>query len=171
MAYLNLFFVEGHRFHGEVIEIIHAQSGLDCILQCVFQDKSCRSVNFRKISFINETENCQLLYRIHSEKPQLLYKDERFDYLILLQPERVSNNFSIYLLRIVLLFYCKCCNLIGYSICYLFLDTQQVTKTIITFNYVFFNQCIFSIQSHIVVFFVIKMASKYFFNLKLYYNN
>ena len=92
VAYLNLFFVEGHRFDGEVIEIIHAQSGLDCILQCVFQDKSCRSVNFRKISFINETENCQLLYRIDSEKPQLLYKDERFDYLMLLQPERVSSN-------------------------------------------------------------------------------
>lgn len=87
---------KGHRFDSEVIKIVHAQSGLDCILQCVLQDKSCRSANFRKRSVINETENCQLLYRIDSENPKFLQKDERFDYLILLQPNRVSN-ISLYI--------------------------------------------------------------------------
>ena len=89
-------FPKGHRFDSEVIKIVYAQSGLDCIQQCVLQDKSCRSVNFRKNSVANDSENCQLLYRVDSENPKFVHKDERFDYLILLQPNRVSN-ISLYI--------------------------------------------------------------------------
>jgi hypothetical protein len=75
-----------------MVKIVHAQSGADCIIQCMLQDKSCRSVNFRKISFNNGTGNCQLLNGLDSENPELLHEDERFDHLTLLQPNRVSMS-------------------------------------------------------------------------------
>ena len=53
-------------------------------------DKSCRSVNFRKMSVNDGTGNCQLLNGVDSENPELLHKDEHFDYYILLQPNRAS---------------------------------------------------------------------------------
>ena len=58
-------------------------------MQCMLQDKSCRSANFRKTS--GGTENCELLKTVYSEEqPVSLKKDENFDYYILLQPDRVS---------------------------------------------------------------------------------
>ena len=104
--------LSGHRLDSEVIKFVHAQSGVDCILQCMLQDKSCRSVNFRKTCAVNNgTENCQFLHEncqflhenchencqflrqfLASENPELLHEDERFDHLTLLQPNRVSMN-------------------------------------------------------------------------------
>ena len=73
-----------------MIKIVHAQSGVDCILQCLLQDKSCRSANFRKISVENDTGNCELLNGVDSEHAELFHEDEHFDYYVLLQPNRVS---------------------------------------------------------------------------------
>jgi hypothetical protein len=60
------------------------------ITACVLEDESCRSVNFRKTSTYEGKENCEFLHAVDSENPELLYKDENFDYYILLQPKRVS---------------------------------------------------------------------------------
>jgi hypothetical protein len=87
-----LFPFKGHFFKSEAIKIVHVQSGVDCILQCMLQDKSCRSVNFRKMSVNDGAGNCQLLYGADSENPELLHEDEHFDYYVLLQPNRVSIN-------------------------------------------------------------------------------
>jgi hypothetical protein len=85
--------LSGHHLESEVIKFVHAQSGVDCILQCMLQDKSCRSVNFRKTCAVNNgSENCQLLHDVASENPELLHEDERFDHLTLLQPNRVSMS-------------------------------------------------------------------------------
>ena len=61
------------------------------------QDKSCRSVNFRKCAVNNDTGNCELLYDVDSENPELLYKDEHSDYLVLLSPIRVSVATTVYI--------------------------------------------------------------------------
>ena len=59
-------------------------------MQCMLQDKSCRSANFRKTC--GGQENCELLKTVHSEEPAgNLKKNDTFDYYILLQPERVST--------------------------------------------------------------------------------
>lgn len=78
-----------------MIKIVHAESGADCVLQCLLEDESCRSVNFWKHSDnYNTTHNCELLKYIDSEIPDLLYEDVDFDYLVLLQPNRVSRSIS-----------------------------------------------------------------------------
>ena len=41
---------------------------------------------------------------------------------------RYGGGLLIYISRIILVYYCKCCNLIGYSTRYLFLDRQRVAK-------------------------------------------
>jgi hypothetical protein len=60
-------------------------------MQCMLQDKSCRSVNFRKTC--RGQENCELLKTVDSEEPTgSLKQDDNFDYYILLfQPDRVST--------------------------------------------------------------------------------
>ena len=76
---------------AEVIKSVNAQSGLDCILQCMIQAESCRSVNFRKTISCRGAENCDLLEIVHSDElAGRLVKNESYDYLILLRPERVS---------------------------------------------------------------------------------
>ena len=50
--------------------------------------KTCRSVNFLVTS--NSEKNCEFLEDISSEKPDLLLNDVRYDYYILLNPNRVS---------------------------------------------------------------------------------
>jgi hypothetical protein len=75
-----------------VIQYVQANSGVDCIMQCVVQDKSCRSANFRKMPSGGEKENCELLKTIDSDEPTgSLKNDENFDYYVLLQPDRVST--------------------------------------------------------------------------------
>ena len=53
------------------------------------EDKSCRSINFRKIS--NCEKNCELLADVDSEKPDLLLVDANYDYYVLLERSRVST--------------------------------------------------------------------------------
>ena len=56
----------------------------------MLQDKSCRSINFKKHPVNNDTANCELLFGVESEKPELLYENENYDYYTLLHPSRVS---------------------------------------------------------------------------------
>ena len=70
---------------------VNSQSGFDCILQCMTQAESCRSVNYRKTASCHRNENCELLETVDSDEPAgRLVKNESYDYLILLRPERVS---------------------------------------------------------------------------------
>ena len=87
MHLLKIFF-KGHRLNSTVINYTHAHAGLDCIFLCVRDSKTCRSVNFLKTS--NSNKNCEFLKDVSSEKPDLLLNDERYDYYILLNPNRVS---------------------------------------------------------------------------------
>ena len=81
----------GYRLAAEIIKSVNAQSGLDCILHCMIQAESCRSVNFRKTTIYRGAENCELLETVDSDEPAgSLVKNESYDYLILLRPERVS---------------------------------------------------------------------------------
>ena len=73
-----------------VIKYVHATSGVDCIIQCMLKNKSCRSANFRKNGNCEGQGNCELLKTVHSEEPENLKEDNNFDYYILLQPHRVS---------------------------------------------------------------------------------
>ncbi|CAB3997382.1 Hypothetical predicted protein [Paramuricea clavata] len=78
---------EGYRLDTKVIKHVHAESGLDCILQCRLQEILCRSANFRKTC--EGQENCELLESVDSEEPaESLKNDENFDHYILLQPKR-----------------------------------------------------------------------------------
>ena len=53
----------------------------------MFEDQSCRSVNFNK----DKTEkNCEFLKDVSTEKPKLLLDDGDYDYYILITPKRVS---------------------------------------------------------------------------------
>ena len=68
-------------------------SGVDCIIECLLQDDSCRSANFRKNETFGEQNNCELLNTVNSEEPdESLKKDKNFDYYILVKPERVSMH-------------------------------------------------------------------------------
>ena len=74
----------------KVIKYVHAESGLDCVLQCMLEEILCRSANFRKTC--GGQENCELLESLYKEEPaESLKNDENFDHYILLQPERVST--------------------------------------------------------------------------------
>ena len=83
-------FYTGHRLNTTVINYVHATSGVDCIMQCLLKNESCRSANFRKTDNCEGYENCELLKAVDSDEPENLKKDDNFDYYILLQPHRVS---------------------------------------------------------------------------------
>ncbi|CAB4010496.1 Hypothetical predicted protein, partial [Paramuricea clavata] len=77
----------------KIIKYVHAESGLDCILQCVLQEILCRSANFRNTLTSEADENCELLKTVDSEEPAgSLKKDENFDYYKLLQPEKKPED-------------------------------------------------------------------------------
>ena len=81
---------KGQRLNTTLINATHARTGLECIIQCLFENKSCRSVNFHKEK--NES-NCEFLRNVSSEEPaDLLFPDDRYDYFILLTPNRVSAS-------------------------------------------------------------------------------
>ena len=83
-------FFKGHRLNSTVIKYTHAYTGIECIMKCMDEDKSCRSVNFlKKTNFEN---NCEFLQDISSEKLDLLLESENYDYYILLSPNRVSTK-------------------------------------------------------------------------------
>ena len=74
-----------------MIKHVHATSGVDCIVQCLLEDESCRCANFRKMKLVEKQKNCELLNTVNSEEPnERLKKDENFNYYILLKPDRVS---------------------------------------------------------------------------------
>ena len=76
---------------SKVIKSVHAKSGVDCIMQCVLQDKSCRSTNFRKTATSGGEENCELLKTVDLEEDAgSLKRNENFDHYIILSPRRVS---------------------------------------------------------------------------------
>ena len=81
-----------------MIKYVHAESGMDCIIQCVeFPDKSCRSANFNKTATSGGEKNCELLKTVHSEEDAgSLKRNENFDHYIILSPERVSTILSEY---------------------------------------------------------------------------
>ena len=73
-----------------MIKYVHARYGVDCIVQCLLQDDSCRSVNYRKGSFNESYENCELLNAVDSDEATFLREDGQYDYYKLLKPQRVS---------------------------------------------------------------------------------
>ena len=74
------------------MKYVHAPSAMECVFWCVREDESCRSINFRKAS--NHDKNCELLKDVDSDRPELLLQDEKFDYLLLLDPSRVGIKIS-----------------------------------------------------------------------------
>ena len=92
LAFTQHIFFKAHRLHSTVINYTHTETGLDCLLLCVRDNKYCRSINFNVTS--NSDRNCEFLKDVSTEKPELLLKDEDYDYYILLSPNRVSiENF------------------------------------------------------------------------------
>ena len=81
---------EGYRLNSTVMKYVHAPSAVECVFLCVSEDESCRSINFRKAS--NSDKNCELLKDVDSERPELLLQDEKFDYFLLLDPNRKSPD-------------------------------------------------------------------------------
>ena len=59
---------------------------------CMTEEKSCRSVNFRKMSNCNK--NCELLEDVASETPNRLVQDDQFDHFLLLA-NRVRNEQTV----------------------------------------------------------------------------
>jgi hypothetical protein len=78
----------GRRLNSTVMKYVHALTGPECVLLCMIEDKTCRSVNFRKTS--NDDKNCELLPDVYTERTDLLLEDRQFDYLVLLDANRVS---------------------------------------------------------------------------------
>ena len=76
--------------NSTVINYTHADTGLSCVFLCVRHNKYCRSINFNVTS--NSERNCEFLKDVSTEKPELLLKDEDYDYYILLSPNRVSTE-------------------------------------------------------------------------------
>ena len=79
---------EGRRLNSPVTKYTRAQSAAECVMKCMVEDTSCRSVNFKKHS--NSENNCEFLQDISSEKQELFLMNASYDYLILTNPERVS---------------------------------------------------------------------------------
>jgi hypothetical protein len=81
-----------------MIKYVHAESGMDCIIQCVgFPHKTCRSANYNKTATSGGEKNCELLKTVHSEEDAAsLKRNEHFDHYIILSPERVSTILSEY---------------------------------------------------------------------------
>ena len=79
---------EGYRLNSRVIKYVHAQTGAECVMLCMTEEKSCRSVNFRKT--LSCEKNCELLENVASERPELLLEDEIFDHYLLLDANRKS---------------------------------------------------------------------------------
>ena len=86
MSYLCIL---GQRLHSEVHKRLNATSEFDCGAHC-YHDSCCRSANFRKIHSKDEQGNCELLHAVEWEKRGKVQKNHTYDYLIMLQPQRVS---------------------------------------------------------------------------------
>ena len=59
----------------------------------MFEDQSCRSVNFNKAK---TEKNCEFLKDVSTEKLKVLLDDGDYDYYILITPNRVSMKNCFY---------------------------------------------------------------------------
>ena len=97
-------FTKDCRLNTTVIQYERANTGMECILECVLKNESCRSINFRKNT--NYDNNCEFLKDVDSEVPKdLLLKNESFDYYILLEPKRVSIYYDSVFLHTIRVLY------------------------------------------------------------------
>ena len=69
---------------------LNALSEFDCGVHC-YHDSCCRSANFKKLPCEDGGENCELLHAVEWEEPGKLQKNETYDYLIMVQPQKVSS--------------------------------------------------------------------------------
>ena len=83
--------VLGKRLNTTVHKHLTAMSEFDCAAHCS-KDSCCRSANFRKIPPHDGRENCELLHAVEREEPENLQENGTYDYLIMVQPQRVSKN-------------------------------------------------------------------------------
>ena len=80
---------KGHRLNSTVIKFTHANTGAECVMKCMLEDESCRSVNFLKDA--NCEKNCEFLRDISTD-PNVLLPNDIYDYYILLSSNKVSVN-------------------------------------------------------------------------------
>ena len=83
--------VLGKRLNTTVHKHLTAMSAFDCAAHCS-KDSCCRSANFRKIPPHDGRENCELLHAVEREEHENLQENRTNDYLIMIQPQRVSKN-------------------------------------------------------------------------------
>ena len=82
-------FDSGQRLNSTVHRVLNALSEFDCGAHC-YHNACCRSANFRKIPSVDGGENCELLHAVEWEELGNLQENETYDYLMMLQPQRVS---------------------------------------------------------------------------------
>ena len=83
--------VLGKRLNTTVHKHLTAMSEFDCAAHCS-KESCCRSANFRKIPPHDGRENCELLNAVEREEPGNLQENGTYDYIIMVQPQRVSKN-------------------------------------------------------------------------------
>ena len=83
--------VLGKRLNTTVHKNLTAMSEFDCAAHCS-KDPCCRSANFRKIPPHDGREHCELLHAVEREEPENLQENITYDYLIMIQPQRVSKD-------------------------------------------------------------------------------
>ena len=89
LSFFSQCIFKGQRLNTTVINFTRASTGLECIIRCAIEDKSCRSINFR--NQIEDEKNCEFLQNVSSEeRADLLLPDEQYDYYILFRHSMVS---------------------------------------------------------------------------------
>ena len=83
--------VLGKRLNTTVHKHLAAMSEFDCAAHCS-KDSCCRSANFKKIPPHDGRKNCEFLHAVEREEPENLQENGTYDYLIMIQPQRVSEN-------------------------------------------------------------------------------
>ena len=82
-----------YHFNGSLITRTNVSSlsgALECLLHCL-NNECCRSVNFLKTEVNKEKGNCELLSVLAKDHLKLLTENRNYDYIVLTQPERVSD--------------------------------------------------------------------------------
>ena len=82
------YFTLGKRLNTTVLKHLNALSEFDCGAHC-YQNPCCRSANFRKIPSEDGRENCELLHVVEWDESGNLQENGRYDYLIMVEPQRV----------------------------------------------------------------------------------
>ena len=73
-----------------VLKNVTATSEFECVAHC-YQNSCCRSAHFRKILSKDGRDNCELLHAVEWEEPCNLQENRSYDYIIMVQPRRVSK--------------------------------------------------------------------------------